>query len=438
MNRKITILVYWLKATSPALVVVLGGGIIFRKAVADSVLSTPHPELVYLIFGGFLLGLLLAWQALFHYIREESLLEKWRITPDHARTELLERTPWQPAFGPLYDLLSGRANMALRMRQAAVETELQAAEAQMSSRLTLPSYIGGALIGLGLVGTFIGLLGTLEELGSLFASLINSTSKTASSAEMFGEMLRRMQAPLRGMGTAFVASLYGLLGSLLLGLVVLSVRKIGDGVMSRIRQSVRDLDYGVSSSLGAALATDGEMAWAESERWRAMFVDMSQRHEDLLNTHRDMQKTLHRDVLSLVEGSRLVHQAMSSRNRIDAHLQRALGEGAHWMQAWDQIHAEIKKQRDETQNYMRTLHHTMERQTEILRGLLESAARSESLQLKTKQEQSEVLRVQALESQALIASLQACQHSFEDAASKLRMYLAFQIPQDAETLTSSV
>jgi len=434
MNRKMTILVQWLKATSPALVVVIGGGILFGKAVADSVLSTPHPELVYLIFSGFFLGLLLAWQAMFHYIREESLLEKWRITPVHARAELLERTPWQPVFGPLYDLLSGRANMALQMRQAAVETELQAAEAHISSRLTLPSYIGGALIGLGLVGTFIGLLGTLEELGSLFSSLINTGSKNASSAELFGEMLKRMQAPLRGMGTAFVASLYGLLGSLLLGLVVLSVRKIGDGVMSRIRQSVRDLDYGVASSLGAALVADGDMPWAESKRWRAMFEDMHQRHEDLLSTHRDMQNTLHRDVLSLLEGSRLVHQAMSSRNRIDAHLQRALGEGAHWMQAWDQIHAEIKQQRAEAQTYMRTIHHAMERQTEILRGLLESAARSESLQLKSKQEQSEALRVQALDSQALTASLQACQHSFEDAASKLRMNLALQIHEDAETL----
>jgi hypothetical protein len=284
------------------------------------------------------------------------------------------------------------------------------------------------------VGTFIGLLGTLEELGSLFSSLINTGSKNASSAELFGEMLKRMQAPLRGMGTAFVASLYGLLGSLLLGLVVLSVRKIGDGVMSRIRQSVRDLDYGVASSLGAALVADGDMPWAESKRWHAMFEDMHQRHEDLLSTHREMQNTLHRDVLSLLEGSRLVHQAMSSRNRIDAHLQRALGEGAHWMQAWDQIHAEIKQQRAEAQTYMRTIHHTMERQTEILRGLLESAARSESLQLKSKQEQSEALRVQALDSQALTASLQACQHSFEDAASKLRMNLALQIHEDAETL----
>jgi hypothetical protein len=293
MNRKLTIALYWFKAVTPALVVILGAGVFFRKAVVDSILSTPHPELVYLIFGGFFIGLLLSWWALFHYVREESLLEKWRMTPEGARLELLERTPWQPMFAPLYDLLSGRANIPLRMRQAAVEAELQAAENNIGSRLTLPSYIGGALIGLGLVGTFIGLLGTLEELGTLFSSLMNTGSSTASSSELFGQMLQRMQAPLRGMGTAFVASLYGLLGSLLLGLVVLAVRKTGDAVIDRVRQSVRDVDYGAGSNLGSALATDADMAWAESERWRLMFEDMNQRHKELLGTHREMQEAMH-------------------------------------------------------------------------------------------------------------------------------------------------
>jgi hypothetical protein len=432
MNRKLTITLYWFKAVTPALVVILGAGVFFRKAVADSILSTPHPELVYLIFGGFFIGLLLSWLALFHYVREESLLEKWRMTPEDARHDLLARTTWEPMFAPLYDLLSGRANIPLRMRQAAVETELQAAEGNIGSRLILPTYIGGALIGLGLVGTFIGLLGTLEELGTLFSSLMNTGSKTASSSELFGQMLQRMQAPLRGMGTAFVASLYGLLGSLLLGLVVLAVRKTGDAVIDRVRQSVRDVDYGAGSNLGTALALDADMAWAESERWRAMFEDMNQRHKELLGTHRDMQETMHQDVLGLVEGSRLVHQAMSARNSIDAHLQRALGEGAHWMQAWDQIHAEIKQQRAEAQTHMHTISHVMERQNELLRGLLASAVRTESLLVQSGQEQSEALRDNAIDSQALVASLQACRYSFEDAASKLRMNLALQSHQDSD------
>ena len=154
MNRKLTITLYWFKAVMPALVVILGAGVFFRKAVVDSILSTPHPELVYLIFGGFFIGLLLSWLALFHYVREESLLDQWRMTPEDLRNELLARTPWEPMLAPLYDLLSGRANIPLRMRQAAVENELQAAENNIASRLTLPSYIGGALIGLGCYPSF--------------------------------------------------------------------------------------------------------------------------------------------------------------------------------------------------------------------------------------------------------------------------------------------
>jgi hypothetical protein len=75
--------------------------------------------------------------------------------------------------------------------------------------LVLPNYIGGALVGIGLVGTFIGLLGTLDDLSTLFASLDGAGAATDSSdaGAMFGDMVRRLRDPIRGMGTAFVASL---------------------------------------------------------------------------------------------------------------------------------------------------------------------------------------------------------------------------------------
>jgi hypothetical protein len=90
-----------------------------------------------------------------------------------------------------------------------------------------------------LVGTFIGLLGTLEDLGKLFGALVQTSSTNANPAEIFTDMVRRLQDPMRGMGTAFVASLYGLFGSLLLGLQILAVEKVGHSLSNQLRALIR-------------------------------------------------------------------------------------------------------------------------------------------------------------------------------------------------------
>ena len=84
---------------------------------------------------------------------------------------------------------------------------------------------------------------------------------------------------------------------------------------------------------------------------------------------------------------------------------------------------------------MHTLNHVMERQNELLRGLLASAVRTESLLVQKGQAQAEVLGGNAIDTQALVASLQACRYSFEDAASKLRMNLALQTHPDSHPLS---
>jgi hypothetical protein len=419
LHRKIAVALYWFKALAPAAVVILGAAVFFRQAVVASILSTPHPELVYVIFGGLALGLLMSWWVLFQYTREDLLLDTWCRGGMVDRLAWVDSLSWSPALAPIYRLLAGNSTIPVRMRPAAVDSELQAAESLLSSRLTLPSYIGGALIGLGLVGTFIGLLGTLQELGALFSSLLNTGSQSTASADMFGDMLRRMQGPLRGMGTAFVASLYGLLGSLLLGLVVLSVRKTGEDIIDKARQSVRDLDYGTQGSNDSVLDLDADQKRDESERWRAMFKTMYVQHQKLIETNQNLQEQT-RFVLGAVAE---VSASLQERNRIDQHLQRALAEGAHWMDAWDQMLTEIKGQRADGLSHQRALTHLLVNQAEQLKGLLAAALRSEALAVQTAQDRSEMLREGLLDNQELLATLQACRYGFDEAVSKLRVHL---------------
>jgi hypothetical protein len=75
-------------------------------------------------------------------------------------------------------------------------------------------YLVGLLVFLGLLGTFWGLLDTIHSVGGTINSL---DTKGNDSVLMFEELKSGLSGPLRGMGTAFSASLMGLAGSLILG-----------------------------------------------------------------------------------------------------------------------------------------------------------------------------------------------------------------------------
>ncbi|MHA1524524.1 MAG: flagellar motor protein MotA [Alphaproteobacteria bacterium] len=75
-------------------------------------------------------------------------------------------------------------------------------------------YIIGLLVFLGLLGTFWGLLQTINSVGATISSLDVSSNE---SSVIFEELKAGLQAPLAGMGTAFSSSLFGLAGSLVLG-----------------------------------------------------------------------------------------------------------------------------------------------------------------------------------------------------------------------------
>ena len=79
-------------------------------------------------------------------------------------------------------------------------------------------YIIGLLVFLGLLGTFWGLLDTIQSVGKTISALDTSTS---DSVLIFQELKSGLAEPLRGMGTAFASSLFGLSGSLVIGFLEL-------------------------------------------------------------------------------------------------------------------------------------------------------------------------------------------------------------------------
>ena len=79
-------------------------------------------------------------------------------------------------------------------------------------------YLVGLLVFLGLLGTFWGLLETIQSVGQAIDTL---DSKATDNVQLFSDLKAGLSAPLKGMGTAFSSSLLGLSGSLVLGFLEL-------------------------------------------------------------------------------------------------------------------------------------------------------------------------------------------------------------------------
>ena len=116
-------------------------------------------------------------------------------------------------LAPMASLLEehkGRFTISsLAMRSLLDSLNLRLDETREISR-----YLIGLLVFLGLLGTFWGLLSTIDSVGEVINSL---GSEGEDSSLMFLKLKEGLKQPLSGMGTAFSSSLFGLSGSLILG-----------------------------------------------------------------------------------------------------------------------------------------------------------------------------------------------------------------------------
>ena len=120
-------------------------------------------------------------------------------------------------LAPLAAML-GEGSDRIRLSPTATRAVLDGIATRLDERRELARYMIGLLIFLGLLGTFWGLLQTI---GSV-ADAINGLQVSAGdAAQMFAKLKASIEGPLKGMSTAFGASLFGLSGSLVLGFLEL-------------------------------------------------------------------------------------------------------------------------------------------------------------------------------------------------------------------------
>ena len=120
-------------------------------------------------------------------------------------------------LAPLATMLGERQDR-FRMSPTVTRAVLDGIATRLDERRELTRYLIGLLIFLGLLGTFWGLLETIGAVADAIGSLQVSSG---DAVQMFGKLKQSIEGPLKGMATAFGASLFGLSGSLVLGFLEL-------------------------------------------------------------------------------------------------------------------------------------------------------------------------------------------------------------------------
>ncbi len=162
-----------------------------------------------LIVGVLMLGIIYNFRQVLMLYPEVAWIESFR----QSQTTLSQ--PRAPRLlAPMATMLGERRD-SLSLSTMAMRSLLDSIYSRLDESRDLSRYTIGLLIFLGLLGTFWGLLDTVSSIGTVIGGLSVSGSGDVSS--VFRDLQSGLQAPLRGMGTAFSSSLFGLAGSLVLG-----------------------------------------------------------------------------------------------------------------------------------------------------------------------------------------------------------------------------
>ena len=138
-------------------------------------------------------------------------VESFRETVDPNRARL----PRPPSLiNAMVKLLQDADQQGGRLSPESTRAMLDSIGTRMDEGREMGRYIRNLLVFLGLLGTFWGLLETVNAV----AATISGLAQTSGPAEdAVGQLIRNLQEPLGGMGTAFSSSLFGLGGSLIVG-----------------------------------------------------------------------------------------------------------------------------------------------------------------------------------------------------------------------------
>ena len=167
-----------------------------------------NPGLNGLILGVLMIGIIYSFRQILRLFPEINWVNRFRISDPGLA---VKRPP--VLLGPMATMLKDRTGH-VSLSTLSMRSILESIGSRLDESRETLRYMVGLLIFLGLLGTFWGLLETITSIGKTIGSLGGSSG---DSLVIFEELKSGLEAPLKGMGTAFSSSLFGLAGSLILG-----------------------------------------------------------------------------------------------------------------------------------------------------------------------------------------------------------------------------
>jgi hypothetical protein len=273
----------------------------------------------------------------------------------------------------------------MRISIATMQHLLQAIDTRMAHQRSLMGYLTGLSVFLGLIGTFIGLMEMVGSVGGIIGGLANGDS---ASADTIKRLIHDLEAPLVGMATGFSCSLFGLFGSLMLGIFGRFVSAGAHGVKEEFESwlaGIAQIETRQSENLGGSewsalpqvAAMSGDLANAITQAGASISqVSLTLRRvserqdfqaELLERTCRLLTQAAENDRVSLqaLQRTEAVGQQVAALREDVARQTAGLRQAA--MSGFEQIARLAHEQRLESQDAFATMAGMQEHSTAILR-----------------------------------------------------------------------
>ncbi len=188
-------------------IVVATGSVLFAPSLRPFFLGNPAVN-------GVIVAILLA--GIVYIFRQVILLypgiawiERFRRNQNNVSTKDPPRL-----LAPMATMLASGRSGRVSLSAVSLRALLDGIATRLDETREISRYLIAVLVFLGLLGTFYGLLETVQSVKGVLGGLSLGGSNVEAA---FAALKERLETPLAGMSTAFSASLFGLAGSLVLG-----------------------------------------------------------------------------------------------------------------------------------------------------------------------------------------------------------------------------
>ncbi|HEX2447219.1 MAG TPA: flagellar motor protein MotA [Methyloceanibacter sp.] len=220
-----------------------------------------NPGLNALIIGVLVVGIVYAFRQVLRLYPEITWVNNFRISDPGISSD--KTTP--TLLAPMATMLKDRTGH-LSLATGAMRSLLDSVASRLDEQRETTRYLVGLLVFLGLLGTFWGLLETVSSVGATIGTL---DTNAGESVLLFDQLKEGLAGPLKGMGTAFSCSMFGLAGSLILGFLDLQAGHAQGRFYNELEDwlsGITELQVAEAPGAGAGVAPQVRFALLDMQR----------------------------------------------------------------------------------------------------------------------------------------------------------------------------